>query len=692
MKIILLVIILLFVISSANAEQVIRIYLSDGTTRDYKTSEIRKFGFTNMTEECLMKAYCQDNYKYSYHTCNIDSIQFNNFFEKDRMMTVIEVGYAWYLNLSKIDSIKFDHLQKAPSVEWQNSFGGSKEDYLISLQKTDDGGYLIFGQTSSNDGDVIGNSETSNLWIAKINSRGELEWQKPQNKKIDLSNTTVQKTFDNGYIIGGHHYNKSYKNEHFISKYSDTGYLLWEIVYGENGNSGLQVIPTSDAGAIVAGSSPKNPAPGNHPDDIWIIKLNENGGIEWERSYGGSYSEYLTSFISTSDKGYILLGVTCSTDGDLKGIKKNGTWDYWVVKLDSECNIVWQKVLGGSEEDTPTSIRETEDHGYIVIGNSWSKNGDVTKSHGNSDIWAVKLDNTGNIVWTNSLGGSGNDVAKIIEITKDKGCIIAGYSNSVDGDIVGSIGINSYWIVKLDSSGLMQWQKPITGFGEDDALHQLLFVEDGYVILGSTQSNGGDITGHINNSVSYDYWVTKLSMNGEIIWQKSYGGSKSDYANGMFQTEDGGFVLSGRSGSNDGAVSNNHGLRDIWILKLNGQTEPAKTDSLMIEMKNGDITCFSITQIEKIDIQNITNTDEVINSNDVFSISPNPSTDFIEISVGTGRAVSEQSDIKIFNIYGQTVLSVGAIHELPLRVDISGLAPGMYFVRIGDRVQKLVKI
>ncbi len=698
MKTLLLVITLLFVVSSANAEQVLRIYLSDGTTRDYNSSDIRKFAFLNKTEECLMQAYCQDSFKYTYHSCNIDSIRFNTFFEKDRMMTVIEMGYAWYLNLSKIDSIKFDHLQKAPSIEWQNSFGGSKEDFLISLQQTDDGGYMIFGETSSIDGDVIGNTGTGKLWIVKINSNGVIEWQEPQNKDIDLDYTNVQKTLDNCYIIGGHQYNRSYKNENFISKYSDTGYLLWEIVYGENGNLGLQIIPTSDAGAIVAGSSPKNPAPGNHPDDIWIIKLNKNGGIEWQRSYGGSYSEYLTSFISTSDKGYILLGVTCSTDGDLKGIKKNGTWDFWVVKLDSVCNIVWQKALGGSDEDKPTSIRETEDHGFIVVGNSLSDNGDVIKSHGNNDIWVVKLDSIGKIVWTNSLGGSGNDYALGVEITKDKGCIIVGNSNSIDGDLIGSIGMNSYWIVKLDSSGLMLWQKPIIGFGEDDNFCQLLVVQDGYVILGSTQSNGGDMTGHINNTVSNDYWIAKLSLNGEIIWQKSYGGSKSDYANGIVQTQDGGFVLSGRSGSNDGAVLNNHGLRDIWILKLNAQTEPAETDSLLIEMKNDDISYFSITQIEKIDIQNITNTDEVINSNDIFSISPNPTSDFIEISVGANGRSPLQSDVRIFDVLGE-IQTTPSLRDTPpwkggekVRIDVSGLPPGMYFVRIGDRVGKFVKL
>ena len=702
MKTLILLLTLLLALLDIRAEKVVRIYLSDGTIHDYKASEILTFSFHNKTEECLMNAFCQDNYFYSYHTSNVDTIHYKKFFNKERMMTVVEVGYEWYLDLTKIDSIKFEYHMKAPSIEWQNSLGGSKEDYLVSLKKTDDGGYLIFGETNSYDGDVTGNTQSSNLWITKVSSTGVLQWQKPQNRSIYLDETNIQKTFDNSYIVGGIPFLYG-KNGHFISKYNDAGSLLWEIWYGEYGEKNIQIIPTIDNGCTVAGSSQINPAPGNHPYDIWLIKLDKNGVIESQKSFGGSYSEHLVSLIPTSDNGYIFTGYTCSSDGDLKGLKKNGSWDYWVVKLDSAYNIVWQKVLGGSDEDIPTSIRETKDHGFIILGNSYSKDGDVVNHHGNSDIWVIKLDSAGKLIWTNSIGGALTDNAEIVEITMDNGCIIAGYSNSINGDIVGSVGINSYWIVKLDTDGKIQWQKPIIGFGgtdnyDEDYIFKILVDKDGYILLGSTRSNGGDITGHINNTNSYDYWVAKLSLNGEIIWQKSYGGSKSDYANDIFHTDDGGLLLSGRSGSNDGVVINNHGLRDIWILKLGLACESAKTDSLLIEMNNDVTSYFSISQINKIEIQNLTSSEEETFSKDKLSISPNPVTDYIEISFGANGFPPLQGDVRIYDIFGQ-LKTTPSLRDTPpyqggerVKIDVSSLVPGMYFVRIGDRVGKFVKL
>jgi hypothetical protein len=287
--------------------------------------------------------------------------------------------------------------------------------------------------------------------------------------------------------------------------------------------------------------------------------------IEWEKSLGGSNNESALSIQQTSDGGYIAAGGSSSNDGDVTG--SNGAADYWIVKLDATGNMTWQKSLGGSGEDYAHSIKQTTDGGYIVAGQSGSNDGDVTGNHGEHDYWIVKLDSTGNITWQKSLGGSSYDVAHSIQQTSDGGYIVAGESRSNDGDVTGNQGGRDYWIVKLDATGNITWQKSLGGYGEDDAHSIKQTTDGGYIVAGGSSSNDGDVTG---NQGDMDYWIVKLDATGNITWQKSLGGSSYDVPgfHSIQQTSDGGYIVAGISGSNDGDVTGNHGCRDYWIVKL----------------------------------------------------------------------------------------------------------------------------
>ena len=169
--------------------------------------------------------------------------------------------------------------------------------------------------------------------------------------------------------------------------------------------------------------------------------------IEWQKSLGGTNDENAYSIQQTADGGYIAAGYSKSSNGDVTG--NHGFYDYWVVKLDGAGNIQWQKCLGGTSYDQAFSIQQTADGGYVVAGWSYSNDGDVTGNHGGDDYWVVKLDTAGIIQWQKSLGGTNDDYAQSIQQTADWGYVIAGGSGSNDGDVTGNHGGADYWIVKL---------------------------------------------------------------------------------------------------------------------------------------------------------------------------------------------------------------------------------------------------
>ncbi|MGM0480239.1 MAG: hypothetical protein ACQERC_13540 [Bacteroidota bacterium] len=288
----------------------------------------------------------------------------------------------------------------------------------------------------------------------------------------------------------------------------------------------LSIQQTTDGGYIIAGDSDSNngDVTGNNGDwDFWVVKLDTAGDLSWQNSLGGSGLDYLNAIRQTLDGGYIIAGYSESNDGDVTG--NNGNGDCWVVKLDATGNMIWEKSLGGSQKEIANSIQQTTDGNYIVAGWSESNDGDVTENSGGSDYWIVKLDASGNIIWEKSLGGSGNDWANSIELTSDNGFIVAGQSDSNDGDVTGNNGSKDYWVVKLDSVGGLTWQKSLGGSGTDRAFSIQQTTNDGYIIAGWSSSNDGDLTANNGNN---DAWIVQLDSVGTINWQKSFGGSENE--------------------------------------------------------------------------------------------------------------------------------------------------------------------
>lgn len=408
--------------------------------------------------------------------------------------------------------------QSSSYIEWQKSVGGSGTDISLATCQTSDGGYIMAGYTTTNNnGDVTGYKGNDDFWVVKISESGTIQWQK---------------------TYGG---------------------------YGQDRANAI--VQTPDGGYIVAGMSMSNngDVTGNHGDaDCWIIKLGSSGDIQWQKSYGGSGLDDASDIKTTSDGGYIVVGYSYSSNGDVSSNK--GGADWWMIKIDASGNLQWQKSIGGSGADFASAVLQTSDGGYILAGPSMSNDGDVSVNKGSWDYWVVKLNSSGTIQWEKSYGGNYSDYPTAICPANDGGYIIAGYSTSTNGDITNPKGNEDFWLVKINGNGVLQWQKSYGGAGLDQANYINPSNDGGYWVSGYTQSSDGLIS---ENHGSGDYWVVKIDENGNLKGQKSLGGTGFEMAYFVKQATDGGIVLAGYSNSNNGHLTENKGGYDYWIVKLN---------------------------------------------------------------------------------------------------------------------------
>ncbi|NHM05700.1 T9SS type A sorting domain-containing protein [Flavobacterium sp. CYK-4] len=376
----------------------------------------------------------------------------------------------------------------------------------------------------------------------------------------------AQATPDYGFILAGSSLSKNSGNkiddnegdlDYWIWKMDEDGELEWQKSFGGSGTDFLQSIRlTRDGGFILAGTSNSNKSAHKIEDskgfdDFWVIKLNAGGGQQWQRTIGGSGQEKLQSICQTKDGGYILGG---SSDSDKSGDKadnSNGSLDYWIIKLDKDGIIEWQKTYGGAFFDELRSIEETNGGGYIVGGYSNSPSSGA-KSEGNmgiGDYWILKLDKAGLIEWQKTLGGNKDDQLYAIHQTYDNGFLIGGNSDS-DSSFFKKIGNGSgidFWIVKLDSSGNNLWQQTYD-IGKTDILTSLVENDDHTILLGGFAKTEVS-KNKIDDREINDFVGIKIKEDGEEFWRRSVGSSGEDILKKAIETRDGGYLLAGSSNS-----------------------------------------------------------------------------------------------------------------------------------------------
>ena len=311
--------------------------------------------------------------------------------------------------------------------------------------------------------------------------------------------------------------------------------------------------------------------------------------IQWQKTIGDNNTTIINSVQQTTDGGYILAGYKYNS--------QNGR-DYWIVKLNSNTNIEWEKNSGGSSTDEATSIQQTTDGGYIVTGYSYSANKDVTNNNADvvnnnvdSNAWILKLNANGDTEWQKTYGGSDSDGLTNIKQTADNGYIAVGYTYSADGDIANNNGHSDAWILKLNANGNIEWSKNFGGSDGEWMNDTQQTTDGGYLIVGRTYSSDGNIT---NNHGYIDLWIIKLQVNGNLQWQKTYGGNSFDRANCIQKTNDGHYIIVGSTYSDDGDITSLDGDEDAWVLKINDLGNILQQTTVGID---GHETTYNILQI-----------------------------------------------------------------------------------------------
>lgn len=392
-------------------------------------------------------------------------------------------------------------------------------------------------------------------------------------------------TKDGGYLLGGTS-NSSNGDKHSLShgkfdiwlvKINPIGELIWEKSYGGSSSEYIRdIIPLAD-GFLIGGytsSDDGDVQSGNNGlEDFWVFKIDNTGNLIWERTYGGSNEDLLKSIQSTAEGGFLLAGSTKSYNGDVHS-GNTGSDDFWIVKIDSLGNIDWEKTYGGANSEVLDSQLATKDGGYLLGGYKffYPQGGDA-----HSDFWVVKINSKGQEMWTHRYGGSRNESLKQIIAAKDGGYLLGGITSSNDGDVVsGNHGFYptlDFWLVKIDANGNIEWENTFGGGAYESLWSIAQASDDGYILGGTTNSDNGDIQS--GNHGYFDFWIVRVSDKGELIWEQTYGGSHNDVIRVVFPLTNGNYLFGGSTLSDDNDVqSGNKGANDFWLVSINDNNVP----------------------------------------------------------------------------------------------------------------------
>jgi hypothetical protein len=430
--------------------------------------------------------------------------------------------------------------QNIPYKLWDKTFGGCGTDDFTSMKPTADGGYIFAGYSVSN---ITGDKSEdmrgfSDYWIVKTDANGNKLWDKTigGNKEDDLK--AIEQTPDGGYVLAG-----------------------WS--YSEISAEKSQNAKTFDYA------------------DYWVMKLDVNGNKIWDKVIGGNLNDYLNTMIVTSDGGILLVGWSGSNVGFDKSQSTQASMDAWVVKLDANGNKLWDKTFGGFGIDNLNAVQETSDGGFILggtvqlSGNIFSQGG-----YGGYDYWVLKLNSSGNEVWSKVFGGSKDDKLTSVCQASDGGYIVGGYSSSEKNNNKSQdpIGGEDYWVLKLNSNGNKEWDKVFGGTGNDLLNSVQQTFEGGFILGGNSASLIGFDKSEAPRGGS-DFWILKIDVSGNKIWDKTIGGNMNDELYSVQQTSDGNFILGGSSQGGIGYEKSQpgQGFGDYWVVRLASPDTPITT-------------------------------------------------------------------------------------------------------------------
>lgn len=488
----------------------------------------------------------------------------------------------------------------------------------------------------------------------------------------DFGSSIVQ-TSDGGYALTGStdSYNIG-KDNIYVMKLDYTGKLQWtRTIKSSNVNYAYSIIQTRDGGYAVTGYT--DSVSGAGKSNVYVIKLDADGNLKWTKTIGGANWDIGYSIFQTTDGGYAITGSTFSFH--------EGGNDIYVIRLDAKGNLMWTKTLGQEGNDIGCSIVQTTDGGYAIAGVTYSF------GSGNGDVYVLKLDATGNLQWTKIIGGAGKDIGFSIIQTTDGGYAITGITYSYgakNGDV---------YVIKLSADGSVKWTKAIGGSGTDQGASITQTSDRGYIITGSTDS--------IGSIYNYDIYVIKLDENGNLKWTKTIGGPGNDEGSSVVQTKSGGYVITGFT------KSFTAGCYDAFLLKLDTSGRLSSNNNSASEANGGSTDSNNAENALKkhgiltnicTDLASSANVNPAPKSIEIY---PNPCSGTLYLDIGTQSKLSgDTAEIKITDVTDRIILAQSITFDSrPMAntytIDVSALKSGIYFISIHfedkTEVKKFVK-
>ncbi|MBK5284855.1 MAG: T9SS type A sorting domain-containing protein [Bacteroidia bacterium] len=504
-------------------------------------------------------------------------------------------------------------------VTFQKYIGGSAYDEAYSIIQTGDGGYAVCGYTQSY------GAGSSDVYVVKLDGSGNIQWTKTIGGSGSESGGSIIQTTDGGYAIGG--YTNSFGaggTDVFVIKFDGSGNIQWSKTFGgSNSDGGNDIVQTSDGGYAIGGYTQSFGAGGT---DAYVIKLDSTGSMQWTKTIGGSGHERAYSIIQSNDGGYALAGYTGSFGA--------GSADIYFVKLDGSGNLQATRTIGGSYDDRGNDIIQTQDGGYAIAG---SRDSSLVP-----DMYVVKLSSTLNVQWKNIIGDIYYDAGYSIVQNNDGSYMVCGYSDSYGGPTV-----MDFYVVKLSSSGNLSWTK-CSGPG---------YYEVGYSIV-KTSDGGYAACGTFYSMVDEDIYIVKMDVSGNTCANNGAVGTIATY----------GTESSGGTASSGGAIA------DAF---------PSVGSGGVDTMLCSSFPTVADSRFEKT----------------IFNLSPNPATN--QLTIESGAMKIER--VEIYDVLGRLTRAPfdfaqgdsQSERSRRLSVDVSSLAPGIYFLKARrdkrERVMKFVK-
>ncbi|HRG27661.1 MAG TPA: MopE-related protein [Chitinophagales bacterium] len=411
---------------------------------------------------------------------------------------------------------------QALEVEWEKSFGGIIYEEAFDIIATADSNFLVVGRGGPLAADFFDCGEYTGFVIVKITSAGEILWSK---------------------CYGGNEYSLA----HAIINSSEGGYVVAGETYASDGD--------------ITG------AHGN--SDFWVIKISDTGELEWQLAVGGTSHDRASDIIQSNDGSYLVVGDSRSINGDINDHHgTESTSDLLLAKINIGGELIWTNSYGGIYDDTGYSIVLDDSENLILIGYSASTGGDVPENKGSTDLWVLKVNTDGEIIWSKTFGGSETDIGYSMSIMENS-IFLVGTTFSNNFDVSGNHGFQDGWVLKLNQDGDFISQKCFGG-SNFEIFDDIYTINSSTILLtGASGSINGDLTEHFGAIGYADWWAVKVDTNLNLVFQKSLGGSLNDRAYAGLFLDENQFIITGTSYSSDGYVSENGGGSDMWTVKLN---------------------------------------------------------------------------------------------------------------------------